>query len=235
MTTLTTWIQISPQAVLAIGAGLMVWALLATVLAWRSAPRAQSDANEPPSGRSLDLTFASLRAQLAQIEEALSHLAEAHAELKQGVMDVALALGQGRRSGAGTSFNALPTEKLNTLIALNATDQPELLNQALRLLQHAEPQQVSAFESLLSHAAEFEQRRVQSHKLAQTLVAAMASDAPTQGPGRLAAWQRLERLSNDLQGLMDLSDQALADLSQCQQWLASARDPSSHTEASPHA
>lgn len=233
MTTLTTWIQVSPEAVLAIGAALMVWALLATVLAWRSAPRTKANANEPPSSHSLDLTFTSLRAQLAQIEEALSHLSEAQAELKQGVMDVALALGQERRSGAGTSPSALPTEQLNALIALNATDQPELLNQALRLLQHAEPQQVSAFESLLSHAAEFEQRRVQSHKLAQTLAAAVAPDAPTQGPGRLAAWQRLERLSNDLQGLMDLADQALADLGQCQQWLASARSPS-NAETSPH-
>ena len=232
MTTLTTWIQVSPQAVLAIGAGLMVWALLATVLAWRSARQTQTDANEPPSGRSLDLTFTSLRAQLAQIEEALSHLSEAQAELKQGVMDVALALGQGRRSGAGVPPSTLPAEHLQALIELNATDQPELLNQALRLLQHAEPQQVSAFESLLSHAAEFEQRRVQSHKLAQRLAAAVAPNTPAQGPGRLAAWQRLERLSNDLQGLMDLAEQALADLSQCQQLLASARSPS-NPEASP--
>ena len=233
MTTLTTWIQVSPQAALAIGVGLILWGLLATVLAWRSARQTQTSAAEPPPAHSLDLILVSLRTQLTQVEEALNHLAEAQVELKQGIMDVALALGQGRRSDAGASLNALPTEHLQALIELNATDQPELLNQALRLLQHAEPQQVSAFESLLSQAAEFEQRRVRSHKLSQALAAALAPDPPAQGPGRLAAWQRLERLSNDLQGLMDLGDQALADLSQCQQWLASVRS-GSETGTGPH-
>jgi hypothetical protein len=234
MTAVTTWIQDSPLVAVAILAAVLMWALVATRMAWRRR-RADTPAfHAPPSAAVLDRAIASLRAQLSQVEDILNHLTEAQTELKQGLMDLALALGQPRGARADSTSSRPPHARLQTLVELNANPQPDLLNQALHLLQHADPQQVAAFEGLLIHAAESEQRRLHSHQLASELAAELSPEPPRQGPGRLAAWQRLERLSGDLQALIDLSGQGVADLSHSHHLLTQLRTDSCAPENASH-
>jgi hypothetical protein len=235
MTAVTIWIQDSPLVALVVLAAVLTWALVATLVAWRQRRVDTTAAHALPSATSLDRAIASLRAQLSQVEDILNHLTEAQTELKQGLMDLALALGQPRGAGANATPVRPPAhERLQALAEINANPQPDLLNQALHLLQHADPQQVAAFEGLLIHAAESEQRRLRSHQLASELAAELSPEPRQQGPGRLAAWQRLERLSGDLQALMDLSAQGMTDLSHSQHLLTQLRTNSSAPEHVSH-
>lgn len=196
----------------------LLWAVLASLWGWSMARRSAAKAADPVPAPAQHLP--SLRAQLSQLHEALTHLTESQTELKRGLGDVAMALGQTRgKPRAGPTQDDHLDELMASLQALQGDDEPQLLNQALHLLQHAEPQQVAAMEALLIQVGELEQRRLRSQQRLASWINQRERPQPL-GPGRLSAWQRLDRLSQDLQALIELSEQGARDVTHSQQLLA---------------